>query len=60
MAAPFPAPLWLRHDASFGHRIPGHPERPERIQALEAALSAQDWFGWNVSEAPAVERAQLR
>ena len=32
MAAPSPAPLWLRHDSSFGHVIPGHPERPERIK----------------------------
>jgi acetoin utilization deacetylase AcuC-like enzyme len=60
MAAPSPAPLWLRHDSSFGHVIPGHPERPERIKALEAVLSRQDWFGWNVAEAPAVEREQLR
>jgi acetoin utilization deacetylase AcuC-like enzyme len=54
-----PAPLWLRHDASLGHAVPGHPERPERIRALEAMLEHHDWFGWRVKEAPAVTREQL-
>ena len=31
-------PLWLRHDSSLAHDIPGHPERPERIRALEAEM----------------------
>jgi acetoin utilization deacetylase AcuC-like enzyme len=52
-------PIWLRHQTSFAHDIPGHPERPERLVALEAAMSAHDWFGWERVEAPEVTRSQL-
>ena len=37
--------VWLRHDDIFAHDVPGHPERPARIRALEAEMSAHDWFG---------------
>jgi acetoin utilization deacetylase AcuC-like enzyme len=53
------APVWFRHDASLAHDIPGHPERPARIRALEAALTQRDWFGWDVVEAPQATREQL-
>jgi len=52
-------PLWLRHDASFAHDVPGHPERPARIVALEAEMERHGWFGWDVVQAPAATRAQL-
>ena len=52
-------PLWLRHDASLLHDIPGHPERPERIRALEAAMAQRDWFGAALLEAPRADRALL-
>jgi acetoin utilization deacetylase AcuC-like enzyme len=52
-------PLWLRHDASLAHDIPGHPERPDRIRALEAAMARHDWFGCSVVEAPAAARSLL-
>ena len=52
-------PLWLRHEASFGHLIPGHPERPERLHGLEVALEARDWFGWEVADSPQATREQL-
>jgi acetoin utilization deacetylase AcuC-like enzyme len=45
--------IWLRHDASFAHDIPRHPERPERLRALEAEMARHDWFGCEVVEAPA-------
>jgi acetoin utilization deacetylase AcuC-like enzyme len=51
--------LWLRHDAGFAHAIPGHPERPERIAALEAEMARHEWFGCEVVDAPRAERAQL-
>ncbi|HET8756715.1 MAG TPA: histone deacetylase, partial [Solirubrobacteraceae bacterium] len=51
--------VWLRHDSSLAHDIPGHPERPERIRALEAAMARADWFGASLLEAPAAARAQL-
>ena len=52
-------PLWLRHDASLLHDIPGHPERPERIRALEAEMGRHDWFGAALLEAPQVDRDLL-
>ena len=44
--------VWLRHDASLAHDVPGHPERPARLRALEAAMEASDWFGCDVRDAP--------
>ena len=45
--------IWLRDDDFMAHDVPGHPERPERIRALEAEMSAAGWFG--ASRVPAVE-----
>ena len=56
---PSPASPWLRHDAHLAHDVPGHPERPARIRALEAEMSAHDWFGCERVEAPRVERELL-
>jgi acetoin utilization deacetylase AcuC-like enzyme len=53
------SPIWLRHDASLRHDIPGHPERPERIVALEHELDRNGWFGFRRVEAPAAQREQL-
>jgi acetoin utilization deacetylase AcuC-like enzyme len=54
-----PPGLWFRHDAGFAHDVPGHPERPERIRALEAEMARHDWFGWEVRSAPQATREQL-
>ena len=51
--------IWLRHDDIFAHDVPGHPERPARIRALEAEMSAHDWFGATRVEAPEVARDVL-
>jgi acetoin utilization deacetylase AcuC-like enzyme len=51
--------LWLRHDSGMAHDVPGHPERPARIRALEGEMSAQGWFGAAVEPAPAASREQL-
>jgi acetoin utilization deacetylase AcuC-like enzyme len=51
--------LWLRHDASFAHDIPGHPERPDRLRALEAEMERHDWFGCTVADAPPAARELL-
>jgi acetoin utilization deacetylase AcuC-like enzyme len=51
--------VWLRHDAVLAHDIPGHPERPARIRALEAEMSAHDWFGCVRVLAPEVSRDDL-
>jgi acetoin utilization deacetylase AcuC-like enzyme len=54
-----PAPPWFRHDAHLAHDVPGHPERPARIRALEAEMSANDWFGCERVEAPRAARELL-
>jgi acetoin utilization deacetylase AcuC-like enzyme len=51
--------LWLRHDSGMQHDVPGHPERPARIRALEGEMSAHEWFGASVESAPAATREQL-
>jgi acetoin utilization deacetylase AcuC-like enzyme len=51
--------VWLRHESSLAHDIPGHPERPDRIRALEAAMARQSWFGASLLEAPEIAREQL-
>ena len=53
------APLYLRHPSSLAHDTGAHPERPDRIRALEGALEARDWLGWEVREAPAATEEQL-
>ena len=50
---------WFRHDAGLAHEVPGHPERPARIVALEAEMERHDWFGWERVEAPRATREQL-
>jgi acetoin utilization deacetylase AcuC-like enzyme len=53
----FSHPACLEHDPGAG--LPGHPERPERLQAVEAALAERDWLGWERREAPAASEAEL-
>jgi acetoin utilization deacetylase AcuC-like enzyme len=52
-------PPWFRHDAGMEHDVPGHPERPARIAALEAEMARHDWFGWERVEAPRATAEQL-
>jgi acetoin utilization deacetylase AcuC-like enzyme len=47
----------VRHDPGQG--LPGHPERPERLRAIEAALGEHDWLGWERREAPAASEEEL-
>jgi acetoin utilization deacetylase AcuC-like enzyme len=50
----FGHPSSLEHDTGLGH-----PERPDRIRAIEAELEARDWLGFERREAPAVTTEQL-
>jgi acetoin utilization deacetylase AcuC-like enzyme len=50
---------WFRHDAHLAHDVPGHPERPARIRALEEAMERRSWFGLDVREAPEATREAL-
>src|SRR5215218_7626286 len=54
----FSHPACLKHDP--GEVLPGHPERPERLLAIEAALEARDWLGWERREAPRATEEELQ
>jgi acetoin utilization deacetylase AcuC-like enzyme len=48
-------PLFLGHPSSLDHDTGfGHPERADRIRAIEAELAEREWLGWERREAPAV------
>ena len=55
--------LLLEHPSSLAHDpaelLPGHPEAPRRIVAIDAALAAVDWLGAERLEAPAATRGEL-
>jgi len=53
------APVWLEHPSSLRHDTGAHPERIERMVAIERELSAHDWLGFERMTSPAVERATL-
>ena len=53
-------PPFFRHPASLEHDTGhGHPERADRIRAIEAELEARDWLGWEQVEAPRATEEQL-
>jgi acetoin utilization deacetylase AcuC-like enzyme len=54
----FSHPTCLEHDPREG--LPGHPESPERLRAIEAALAERDWLGWERREAPAANVEELK
>jgi acetoin utilization deacetylase AcuC-like enzyme len=57
------AGLLFEHPSSREHdprgHVAGHPETPERIVAVDAALAAADWLGWERRAAPPATRAEL-
>jgi acetoin utilization deacetylase AcuC-like enzyme len=53
----FSHPSSLEHDPRQG--LPGHPEQPDRLRAIEAALAERDWLGWERREAPAATEEEL-
>lgn len=53
-------PAYFRHPSSLEHDTgPGHPERADRIRAIEAELERRDFLGYERREAPAVTGEQL-
>src|SRR5689334_17028606 len=53
-------PPFFRHDSSLEHDTGfGHPERADRIRAIEAELESRDWLGWERIEAPRATDEQL-
>jgi acetoin utilization deacetylase AcuC-like enzyme len=53
----FSHPACLEHDPR--ERLPDHPEQPERLRAIEAALAERDWLGWERREAPRASEEEL-
>ena len=54
----FSHPACLEHDPRV--HMPGHPDVPERLLAIERALAAEDWLGWQRREAPAATEEELQ
>ena len=54
----FSHPACLEHDPRA--HIPEHPDTPERLLAIERALGARDWLGWERRLAPPADEAQLQ
>jgi len=53
------APLLLHHPSSLRHDAGPHPESPARIVAIEEALAAEHWLGWDREASPRAELAAL-
>jgi acetoin utilization deacetylase AcuC-like enzyme len=53
------APVWLEHPSSLRHETGGHPERAERLVAIERELTALEWLGFERVVSRAVDRAVL-
>jgi acetoin utilization deacetylase AcuC-like enzyme len=53
----FSHPASLEHDPRQG--MPGHPDTPERLVAIERALAEREWLGWERREAPAAAEEEL-
>ena len=54
-------PSSLEHDTAMhsGQAVTMHPEQPSRLVAIERALSARGWLGFERVRSPAVERSVL-
>ncbi len=53
------APILFRNPSSLLHDVGPHPERPDRIVAIESALDARNWLGFEVHLSPPATRGQL-
>jgi acetoin utilization deacetylase AcuC-like enzyme len=54
-----PPPVYLHHRSSLEHDTGAHPERAERIVAIERELGERGWLGFERVESPAVARETL-
>ncbi len=61
---PLPPGLYFSHPSSLQHDprelMPGHPDIPERLVAIEALLGAEDWLGWERRPAPLAGERELQ
>jgi acetoin utilization deacetylase AcuC-like enzyme len=55
--------LYLQQPSSFWHdpraHVPQHPDTPQRLGAVEAAMAAAGWLGCEPVEAPAATTSEL-
>jgi acetoin utilization deacetylase AcuC-like enzyme len=55
--------LYFSHTACLEHdpraHMPSHPDTPERLLAIEAALAERDWLGWERRPAPPASEREL-
>ncbi len=62
-AAGKPRGLYFHHAASLEHdprtQMPGHPESPDRLLAIERHLAGHDWCGWERRQAPQADESLL-
>jgi acetoin utilization deacetylase AcuC-like enzyme len=52
-------PVYFHHPSSLEHDTGAHPERADRIVAIERELASREWLGYRREEAPAATRAML-
>ncbi|HXC46453.1 MAG TPA: histone deacetylase [Solirubrobacteraceae bacterium] len=56
-------PLYFDHPACLQHdpraHMPGHPDTPERLYAIERALAQREWLGWERRQAAAAGEREL-
>jgi acetoin utilization deacetylase AcuC-like enzyme len=56
--------LYIRHASSLAHDpsvlAPEHPDAPERVKAIEAAMEGVDWLGCEVRDAPQATESELQ
>ncbi|HEY2217405.1 MAG TPA: histone deacetylase [Solirubrobacteraceae bacterium] len=61
---PLPAGLYFSHPSSLQHDprelMPGHPDVPERLVAIEDLLGVEDWLGWERRPSPAASERELQ
>jgi acetoin utilization deacetylase AcuC-like enzyme len=53
------APLYFRHTSSLEHETGPHPEGPGRIPAIERAMEARNWLGFELRDAPRADVEDL-
>jgi acetoin utilization deacetylase AcuC-like enzyme len=53
------AHLYFRHESSLEHETGAHPEGPGRIPAIERAMEACDWLGFERRDAPEAQIGQI-
>jgi acetoin utilization deacetylase AcuC-like enzyme len=55
--------LYFHHPSSLEHdpraHMPGHPDTPERLVAIEGRLAQAGWLGFQRREAPAADEREL-